>query len=82
MENGCPNNLIVFTIDSVAYQAEEGMTWGEWVASSYNPGTWADMAGSVMNSNDELVCLGSEYQYAEIKTTDTIISGSAYDITI
>ena len=29
-------NLITFTIESIPYQAEEGMTWGEWVNSKYN----------------------------------------------
>lgn len=28
--------LISFTIDSTSYQAEEGMTWAEWVDSEYN----------------------------------------------
>jgi hypothetical protein len=28
--------LITFTIDGVEYQAEEGMTWGEWFNSEYN----------------------------------------------
>lgn len=28
--------LISFTIDGTTYQAEEGMTWGEWVESDYN----------------------------------------------
>lgn len=32
-----PNsNIIIFTIDSVEYQAEEGMTWNEWCNSKYN----------------------------------------------
>lgn len=31
-------NLITFTIDSTQYQAEEGMTWEEFVNSSYNDG--------------------------------------------
>jgi hypothetical protein len=31
-----PTNLITFTIDGVIYQAEDGMTWGEWVDSEYN----------------------------------------------
>lgn len=30
------SNLITFTIDGTEYQAEEGMTWGEWVESKYN----------------------------------------------
>lgn len=29
-------NLISFTIDGTSYQAEEGMTWEEWVESSYD----------------------------------------------
>ena len=28
--------MISFTIDGTAYQAEEGMTWAEWVVSPYN----------------------------------------------
>ena len=31
-----PVQKISFTIVGTSYQAEEGMTWGEWVASSYN----------------------------------------------
>ena len=33
--------MISFTIDGTSYQAEEGMTWAEWVASSYNTGGFA-----------------------------------------
>ena len=29
-------NLITFTIDGIEYQAEEGMTWEQWVNSEYN----------------------------------------------
>lgn len=29
-------SLITFTIDGTSYQAEESMTWGEWVESEYN----------------------------------------------
>lgn len=31
---------ITFTIDGTEYQAEEGMTWGEWVESEYNTSTF------------------------------------------
>lgn len=30
--------IISFTIKGTSYQAEEGMTWGQWVESSYNTG--------------------------------------------
>lgn len=33
--NSSPN-IITFTIMDIEYQAEEGMTWGEWVDSKYN----------------------------------------------
>ena len=33
-----PKPLISFTIDGTSYQAEEGMTWGDWVNSAYNTG--------------------------------------------
>ena len=35
-ENGNLVNLINFSINTVSYQAEDGMTWEEWVNSSYN----------------------------------------------
>lgn len=31
-----PRTIINFYIDSVSYQAEEGMTWGEWADSEYD----------------------------------------------
>lgn len=31
--------IISFTIDGTSYQAEEGMTWEQWVDSSYNTST-------------------------------------------
>ena len=33
---GGGGSLITFTIDGVQYQAEEGMTWEEWVNSEFN----------------------------------------------
>jgi hypothetical protein len=30
------SSLISFTIEGATYQAEEGMTWGEWINSAYN----------------------------------------------
>ena len=30
--------MITFTIEGTEYQAEEGMTWGEWCNSTYNTG--------------------------------------------
>ena len=37
--NYTPKIIISFTIEGNTYQAEEGMTWGEWVNSKYNIGS-------------------------------------------
>ena len=34
--------MIRFTIDGTSYQAEEGMTVGEWLSSSYNIDGYGD----------------------------------------
>lgn len=46
-------NIITFTIDGTAYQAEEGMTWGEWVDSEYNVNGrfFLDFDDSIMDHN-------------------------------
>ena len=36
MENNVAPTLISFTVAGKSYQAEEGMTWAEWVDSDYN----------------------------------------------
>ena len=37
-ESGGGSNLITFTVDGTEYQAEEGMTWGDFYNSDYNDG--------------------------------------------
>lgn len=44
-------SLITFTVDGTSYQAEEGMTWAEWIESSYN------YDNRVANAYDEYVCI-------------------------
>lgn len=44
-------NLISFTIDGTTYQAEEGMTWGEWVDSQYSNGLFNIYNGTYVKSN-------------------------------
>lgn len=45
--------LITFTIDSVEYQAEEGMTWQDWVNSEYNT--------IMLSISDTKITNGSKY---------------------
>ena len=48
--------LISFTVDGTSYQAEEGMTWVEWINSDYSQGEFriADTGGYfiIMHSKD------------------------------
>jgi hypothetical protein len=47
--------LISFTIDGVSYQAEDGMTWGEWLESEYNTdGYVVGQAGNSIDTSDNL----------------------------
>lgn len=78
-ENGAlyvlENATITFTIDGTEYQAEDGMTWGEWVASEYN-------TASAYLSSDGYIILNSKYiatsSYDRILSTANIVSGYAY----
>ena len=68
--------LIIFTIEGKVYYAEEGMTWGEWVDSSYNT------AGLVLSD----VYIVDEREYRVYNSTEGYIiisnnyinSGSSY----
>ena len=82
--NGIPEgwavaNAITFTIDRTEYQAEEGMTWGEWVNSEYNMiGAYIDSSGlirckesfiessmSILVYEDELILPGESYTISD-----------------
>ena len=46
--------IISFTIRSTSYQAEKGMTWAEWVKSSYNTAGYVIMGDTVYNEETGL----------------------------
>ena len=68
-----PENCIVFSISgdyAGSYTAEDGMTWAEWFASSYNTtGKTADDVSAITDSNGNVVNL-----------TDVIVNGTAYEV--
>lgn len=70
-----PQQLISFTIGGVSYQAEDGMTWQEWVDSSYNTNQkfYIGLYNKVWYETG-YVSTGSSDVYAE----DIIISGAKY----
>lgn len=60
------STIITFTIGGVEYQAEEGMTWGEWVESGYNSDNY--YADSNIYSSSGLAYIDG------VTSDDTIIS--------
>lgn len=68
--------MIEFTINGTPYQAEEGMTWGEFAESSYNDGS--------VNVNKSTGYIRQNGQYLSIPESgftmegDAIISGFNY----
>lgn len=83
-----PVELISFTIDSTEYQAEEGMTWAQWLNSDYNTdgyyvsaedGIWhgyEDETSSVYTEEMEDEDGFPDYTYT--LCTDTIIANHDY----
>ena len=69
-----PPVMISFTINRKSYQAEEGMTWGEWIASSYNTDGYLDSGGMVFNSVGEPVL----YNGSIISIEAVIIANHTY----
>ena len=65
---------INFTIDGTSYQAEEGMTWAEWVMSPYNPFDYSGTYGDQVYIYEAWVALSGVY----VKPTDTV-QAAAYD---
>lgn len=76
-ESGGEVKLISFTIDGAEYQAEEGMTWGEWVESEYNVNRYfeVDLDDSIMVSS-LFEYVGTEEDY--VYSSDVIIEGYKY----
>ena len=78
-----PVKKISFTIGGTSYQAEEGMTWSEWVASSYNTGGFINgttSAGGVyLPSEDEYVYTSN---WSFVNKNDVIIAGHGYGLSM
>lgn len=74
--------LISFTINGVAYEAEEGMTWEQWCDSEYDTlGLTCNYYGvsrAASNNGTDIVELTDG---TKVKHTDVIIGGYAYQLT-
>lgn len=66
---------ISFTINGVTYQAEEGMTWGDWVESAYNVDEFVESDGGIFSYG--MVCY-DDSDYGGVRTSDVIEAGHDY----
>lgn len=73
-------STITFTIKGSEYQAEEGMTWGEWVISVYNEGPYG--TGTQEPDGYPIIHIGLKKNIkldsVPVYDTDEIIDAAAY----
>ena len=70
---------IPFTINSVTYQAEEGMTWAEWINSDFCPSENFDIIDdNIIRNGDEIIFHPDDYHY--VTSTELIEAGCDYGI--
>lgn len=69
-----PTNMFSFNIDGVVYNAVNGMTWGEWVNSSYNVGNYTTNGYYIFDTSGVTVTDGS----STVAFNQTIIAGEYY----
>lgn len=68
------SSIISFTIDGTSYTAEEGMTWGEWVASDYNTNGFVESDGSIVSTIGNPLVYNNTY----VNSDDVIIYNTHY----
>ena len=72
---------IGFTIDGTSYQAEEGMTWGDWVESDYNTDNYGVFGSYIVQSiTDQGAYLVINSSGTRQLLTHTIQANEAYSI--
>ena len=74
---GADINLITFTINSISYQAEEGMTWEEFINSPYNDGKFAIYSTTSVSYDSYPLFSDSSYSN-EVLAASQIIANSTY----
>lgn len=69
---------ISFTIAGTSYQAEEGMTWAEWVASSYNTDGYTYNGYEIIHPSGHGSVADETTSSYYVKPTAEIVAGRAY----
>ena len=77
--------LISFSIDrssigsdTISYQAEEGMTWAQWVESSYNTGGYMDLGTWIGDQFGNSVAIRSGKFTTDVSPSDIIQQSTVY----
>lgn len=71
---GAVTKKINFTIESTSYEADEGMTWEQWVNSSYNTGGFVIQGQKIMRNNYVV----RKNSGGDALSSDYIVSGTFY----
>lgn len=76
--DGGNNSTITFTIAGTTYKADDGMTWVEWIHSSYNTGSYvyAETLDYVFSSSAQYVY----YNNLPVNKSSAIIANAAYTL--
>lgn len=75
VSSGEAGGVFVFYINSAEYTAESGMTWEQWINSSYDSGGFYVNNGNIMLDTG----FGGFIQYIEnVKASDVINVGGEY----
>ena len=69
--------LIEFTLSGTTYQAEDGMTWEEWVGSEYNTSKWRKDGSNIVFA----ACGYVHYNNILIQSSEIIDSSKQYSVT-
>lgn len=69
--------LISFEVGNTTYQAEQGMTWAQWLASNYNINGFYSQYGYIQYSANDYVVIADGSNTA-VQPTDTIIDNGEY----
>lgn len=69
-------NLILFKLNETPYQAEDGMTWVQWVDSAYNTDGYTISGDYIVNQLNYRVF----YSGSPVGKSDTIVSNRLYQV--
>lgn len=72
-------STITFTIEDITYTADNGMTWGQWVASAYNTNNKFAISGNyVYNTHVAQDAYVQDLELNNVIKSDTIVNGGEY----